>query len=849
MTEKLNSELETEQNSVSLPSASEHHADEKIRKNKIEVLASEGEVKKERRIDRTLEIMQENSERASALAAERTAVFEYGSEYRKMLIARENKRAAEEKARLEAEERKAEAVRETERNVEIEAFKERERAELERRTKQTQTILEELNKEKLREESVCAVAEESCTAKSEAPETEIKEAETEKTEKKRDTDQTFKISTEETERIILNIDPNKITMGLDCPSGENIIHIPSLYCAPQNASCNSNSEMNSTNRTEIESQNTGYGGLYSKASNEPVGNLYYGGVYTPPNESFYRDYYNDANELYDKELIDEYQKFLSDREAVQSDIAFGAPDDFGALDDYEKALEEKHFSKYDGVDTEREHADISIGMDTSDPQGEDINIFAKTELSRRLGAYHKQESLLKSKLKKIDSKKNNLSYAESVRLTVEKIGMHKEIVEIAIEALRACVYAQSRVNISKHKKFLVKEIFAYNFAVREYETLTGKQLERISPQIADDVIEGKICDPIPNVYYVDDGHHRPENIIHYEPHISNETTYSDGTSVDSVDPELSDDSVYDDAEAREKEKIFEKEYSKRVSEIRRISERDVLLIALRNEYKLSRYETEYHMLQHTFSVNNRQKVKMMRKLDKKITKIRSNLRRSIKLERDDNRRYYYLLTVDPMKERVSRDARRDVLDALKLRLEILLSERAEINERIIALYGGSDKNLRNLKIERKAAGVRRKYTKVMYRRQQRLAAKVQRMKAPSDLKEKFFELLNKKIEKVSILEEKIYRLKRGKCKGKALRELVRDVKNVRRAIKYVDTDIKYVMKKLRRHQQRYEDDRSWAITLIVFSAVAVALVVGWYFYGDLVKAYLYDIWTRIKARF
>ena len=830
MAEKTDNKLESEYIDSSLPSASELSADEKLkalsalikekgktaenRKDKIEKLAEADEKIKERRIDEAREMLEENTERARAVALERTAILEYGSEYRKALIARENKKARVEKALQEEKEREQELTRENERSLEIEAFKERERDELEKRTLRAQMILDELKKDSVCKNNADENVEEAYTEETSCVE-ENESENIENLEKKDDTAETVSNNEEDSERIVLNIDPSIIGKQAESVSGENIIHIPPLYCVAQNANYDLHSN-GIPNHPELKLENEGFDRSYPEL-------LY---------ESLYRDYYRDANELYNKELVDEYEKFLGGRGGALSDGA-------GALSDV---------SDYEA--SEEEHADISIGMDRRGSSDEDIGIFAKTELSRRLSAYHKQENLLRGKLKKIEAKHRNLSYAENVRLTVEKIGIHKEIVEVAIEALRACVYANSRANISKHKKFLEKEIFRYNSALGEYETLTGKQLVRLSPKMVDDIVEGRICEPIPNVYYADDAHHMPESgITSYEPHISSEPTASNETVTLDRYPEMTEEFDSDYEESQEEERAFAKEYFKRISEIRRLSERDVLLIALRNEYKLSEYETEYHMLQHSFSANNRQKVKRMRKLDKKISKIRSNLKRSIKLERDDNRRYYYLLTVDPMKERVSHDARRDVLDALKLRLEILLAERAEINERIIALYGGSDKNLTKLKIERKAAGVRRKYTKVMYRRQQKLAARAQRMKAPEDLKEKFFTLLNKKTEKVAILEEKIYRLKKGKLRGMARRELERDVKNAKRSIKYIDADMRYVMKKLRRHQERYEDDRAWAITLIVFSIIAVVCVVGWYFFGDTVKAYLWDIWIRIKAKF
>ena len=921
MTEKLNNELEAEC-VESVPNLQDPSSEEKLqalsakineadkrnegRKDKIERLTLFSEMNKERRIDQAREIMDENSERAKAAAIERAAILEYGSEYRRTLIARENKRALIEKALRDEREREEQLARESERISEIEAFKEREREELEKRTQRVQMMLEGLNgvisREKTaKDEAVSAadnedfeeaapsqpaIAEEpetdeaavqfAATEEPKAEEAEIIETAEEKTEENVNTTEPVSNYQGDSERIILNIDP---TVTGSCAAGmsdDNVIYIPQSYCMPQNAIY------------DLQIGTFSAGSDTKQKTEQPVRRhpeLAF--------ESDYRDYYRGADELYNRELVDEYEKFLGGREqtlAAEADNLDAAAEYNAALlkdarleyeaklsrdarVEYEAALSMDERLEYEAMlsryaQSKNEPAayegnslefntfgavvgnsDISIGMDRKSLPEEDIGIFAKTELSRRLSAYHKQEGILKGKLKKIENKRKNLSYADRVRLTVDKINVHKEIVEVAIDALQASVYAKSKANISKHRKFLEKEILQYNSALGEYNTLTGRHLAKISPAIAKDVIEGRICEPIPNVYHVDDPHDRPEPSSPYEGSITqaqnrfNDDVRSLGFEGNTVDAD------FDYERSREDEKAFSKEHSRRIAEIRQISERDVLLVALRNEYKLSRYEAEYHMLQHSFSANNKNKIKRMRKLDNKISKIRSSLKRSIRIERDDNRRYYYLFTVDPAKEPIRSDANREELDALRLRLEILLSERREINERIIALYGGSDKSLGKLKIERKAAGVRRKYTKMMYKRQQKTAIKVGRMKAPEDLKEKFFTLLNKKTEKVASLEEKIYKLKRGKYRGRARRELERDVKGARRAIKYVDSDMKYLMKKLRRHQERYEDDRSWAITLICFSIIAVACVLGWYFFGDAVKAYALDIWERLKARF
>ena len=847
MTDELNKAEEYSAKKTALPTASETMAKEKLkalaglisetdknaesRKGAREKLAAESEINKERRLDETRGIMEENSERARAVAIERVTSLEYGAEYRKIIIARENKKAAERKARLEAEEKEADILRENERKSEIDAFIEKEREELKARSLLTKRIFEEISKEEAplqteeteeteaqhevrsrieEEEEVIPHGEAACE---ELPESRIQN-------EKCDTDESLTTDNEETDRIILNINPGINKQSAEMPKPENFIHIPALYFNPQ-------VDVNDDLRNP---RNLGMRDSGAQDSVEFRGREYPELSY----ESTYRDYYKEAEELYNRELLDEYGKHL-----VQKDGVPYNPDDAAMYP--EESLLSLSDTSYDASYMEGQE-DIGIGIDRKNASEDDIGGFAKVELSKRLSAYHKQESILKSNLKKIESKQKNTSYAENVRLTVEKIGVHKEIVEVAIEALRACVYVGSRVNISKHRRFLEKEIFRYNSAVGEYETLTGRQLTKLSSKMAADIEQGRICQPIPNVYYVNDWHNQPESVNYYEPRVQNEASYM----AEQVDAPSLDDEDYDSdfGEAREREKIFAKERAKKVNEIRRLSERDVLLVVLRNEYKLSKYETEYHMLQHTFSIKRKQKAKKMQKLDRRISKIRNNLRRSLKLERDDNRRYYYLFTVDPMKERVKKEARREELDALKLRLEVLLREREEINERIIALYGGSDKNLRKIKIDRKATGVRKKIVKMMYRRQERIAARVQRMKAPEDLKEKFFAILNKKTEKVGVLEEQIYKLKKGRLKGKARRELEREVRRAKSSIKYIDSDMKYIMKKLKRHQERYEDDRAWAITLIVFSLLAIAGVACWYFFGESIKAYFADIISK-----
>ena len=511
-----------------------------------------------------------------------------------------------------------------------------------------------------------------------------------------------------------------------------------------------------------------------------------------------------------------------------------------ALSRYEENLEAKQLA--DSEDESISHEEFV------ERHLQNANAFAKTALIKKLSDYRKSEAQLAKKIKRITAKQNTVSHEENIALIVEKIGLRKEITELAVEALTACVYAKAKFKTITYKRVLLSHINAYNAACDEYESHTGKPLAHISEEMADEVIAGIISAPIPNVYYYGnesdslspgDSVSLSEEMNH---RLEREATVEEAELYRLLSENYHEQFTGDELRERDKRK------AEKMSAIRRATERDLLLIGLRQDYQLMRIEAQRDMLANSFSTNKKQRNKKLSALERKIDKMHSETKRALKIERGDNSRFYLLLAMEGEKEKTKKRANKERLNALKMRLEVLLSEREEINERLIALYGGTDKKLTKTKINRKAGGVRKKHARSMYRKQRIIADRIDRIRAPLDMKEKAYALLNKKTACVATIEESYYKLRRLKPEGRAKRELLTDVRRAKAAMKTIDSDVKFLIKKMKRHQMRREEDRRWGQFLVFLVLLAAAGIALWYFFADDVTAYFAELVEKLGKK-
>ncbi len=537
-----------------------------------------------------------------------------------------------------------------------------------------------------------------------------------------------------------------------------------------------------------------------------------------------------------RDYTDEIQNSLPDAHiephGTQGEIFIGARKERGASDEKLRAADD-HSKIRHANDT---FAEIAEARGTYHSAA--VVSFDRAQLGRYLERFAKDEYALEKKLEKLDSRRKNATPEENISIIVGKIAVAKELCEISSEALGACVSVDSRTKLSKYKRILERRIDGYNILADEYESATGRAVERIDDGMVTDVIEGRLSKPIPTVhYYGADDDDRSGEWLNPDTDKARRQAEEERLIKEEYD-RYSSGVPYSEPTKAER-RAAAKQQAERMSRIKRAAERDMLLIGLRHEHQIASLETERDLLVNSYGKNKRENSKEIKAIDRRIAKLRRESSRAAKAEREENSRYYLLPAIPLADEKKKKRARLDRLEALRLRLDVLLAERESLNERLIALYGGSDKKLKVAKIKRKARTVRRKSANAMYKKQAAVAKKIDRFKAPEDMKERAYELLNKKTECAATIEENKYKIKKLKPEGRARTEMLGEIKRAKKTMRRTERELKYMMRRLARQEERYKSDRRWIVVVAVLLILAAVCVGIWYFFGDSIKGYFY----------
>lgn len=574
--------------------------------------------------------------------------------------------------------------------------------------------------------------------------------------------------------------------------------------------------------------------------------------YAPENKEFR---YEPFCEEYDGEPFAERYHSTGVTEPYAADLGRYSPEGYGldsdraAVRHYESAMAKKQRTERRASDKNERAEDELCDLerrrledaehDEHKYRTEGIDFYAKNQLSKRLDKFYKEEALLLKRQKKLSREQAKASPEENAALIVEKLAIAKELCEMAADALSACVYVGSRTRTGKHKRLLASYVDSYNRICDEYERQTGRPLDRVERSMVEDVMAGRLYQPIQNVYY----HGMEDDVVHSGITLETEREHrleAEDLLIADEYARYVDEGAYPDLTVKEK-RAASKRRSERMSAVRRAAERDVILIGLRTEYRIAELEARRDVLTYSYDLDKWDRTAELRRIEKKINRIRASERRATDLEREDNSRYYYLSAVDAREERVKSGARRERLEALRLRLDVLLAERESINERLIALYGGSDNRFKRAKIARKAGGVRKKAAKLMFKGQRDIARRIDKIKAPVDMKERAMELLNKRIADAAEYEAAKYTLKKLRPLGRARDELIHTIKSSKKSLKSHEREIRYMLKKLKKQEERYRSDREWAGFLIILFLIAALSAFAWMTFGDEVIAYINEL--------
>lgn len=508
--------------------------------------------------------------------------------------------------------------------------------------------------------------------------------------------------------------------------------------------------------------------------------------------------------------------------------------------------EKKRFERdADDVAAEEEYRAVCVEGELQAFEKDKVDVYEVAQLNKAISRFYREENDCARKIQKIEAKQKDSDNERNIALIVEKISLEKEICELAVEMLGACVYVSARGKIVRHEKLLRSHIDKYNRYCEEYEGCTGRALHRLDYGMIEDVLEGRISRPIPNVYYY--GAEGEAVYNSSDPELDRIRREEDEYAAVSREYEryIEDGGRIDPTPAERR--AFDKQKASRISAIRRATERDVLLVALRNEYRLESLEARRDILVNSYGSDKGRVMKELRTIERSMSKVRAASRRSIPVEREDNTRFYLLSALNPDDEKVRDGASRDRLASLRQRLEVLLSERESINERLIVLYGGSDKKLKKAKITRKAAAVRRKSARRSFKKQGDLARRIERFDVSSDMKEKAYALLNQKTAAVAHADEIRYKITHLNARGRARGELYSEFKRAKREIKRTDSEIRYMMRRLKKIEDRNSDRRELAILFALIAAFALVVGVVWLTSGDAIVGYFKELFAKLRG--
>ena len=241
-------------------------------------------------------------------------------------------------------------------------------------------------------------------------------------------------------------------------------------------------------------------------------------------------------------------------------------------------------------------------------------------------------------------------------------------------------------------------------------------------------------------------------------------------------------------------------------------------------YEINKLKREHSMLGYTHTLGGYSEQKSARIKKAQISRRLSKLSAAVKCERIQSRVWYTVSLDRTEGNPKKRERNATELESVLRRVEMLLSERDRIGEKLTELYTGAAED----GIEEKAG---RRYVRAArrsYKAQRSVAKEVRRLRAPDDLREKIIALINERTGLSAELAMTEHKLSRSHYTGAARRGARRSVRDMRRKIKYLDSDIKQFMKRARRHDTTYRENGkqlAW-----IFGTLAVlGLIAGAYF--------------------
>ena len=411
----------------------------------------------------------------------------------------------------------------------------------------------------------------------------------------------------------------------------------------------------------------------------------------------------------------------------------------------------------------------------------------------------REASGLESKIKKAEGN-------DRVVLLLDTVVACKKRFDVLADMLKQCCRTRNSKYISRYKKKLVECIRQYNSLTDEYLAISGKQLTKIPESVAADIIAGREYSPIPDITY-NRRFARPggENVVNLIPGVvvenavSSETFSDMNKLVDKINNQI-----------LVSEAAIKKYYFFRISAIER-------------DENIKRYYFDDMAGADKKRCKGRAESERNRKA---IARLRAELRKALAEERRLNDDYYSVVYTNPMAVKLPVGAVREDVILARRRIVALLNERHRINADLVAICSGSSVDPNALPTSEKYQNVRMKGARASKRRLQgkrKLLRQLNLVEAGE--KQRITDIMNDKIAAESNLKLFIYRLQKEKHNRKGRKLLLRDIKRTNHAIKSLDRELKYMLKRAVMKQRSRRIARA-DIVLDVLLAVIILCAIG-----------------------
>ncbi|MBO5009811.1 MAG: hypothetical protein J6D20_03835 [Clostridia bacterium] len=433
-------------------------------------------------------------------------------------------------------------------------------------------------------------------------------------------------------------------------------------------------------------------------------------------------------------------------------------------------------------------------------------IMTEKDLKRRLRESSRELARLHNELDRKSRDKHNAWGIDKSVLVAECFAIEKKIIDNLAADLHAACQVSAVKDIQSVKKDLAYEIKQYNRLVSEYRAATGNVLTPASDSIPQDIIAGKLYSPIAKVGCI----HNADDDLEAEIGLMSRNTYG-----------VEDDDISEAGRAAFRSNVIAQ------------ANKDFTFITRRADYRISMLESERDMLEYRFGKESSQVKREKKAITKLIEQIKAEHKAALRYENSDNRRYYAAVTANPRTMTLrNRRADRTRIAALRSRIISLLNERDLINGKLMALYGGEGEGTLG-SINQTFRRVKNNAAAKSKKKQKSLAKVVKSLPITVKDKERFYDLMNKKVDAESTIAFVKYRMKKGKLHKADMLCAKRDIKELKAKVSRIEKDIKDLMKSVKQRISEVESGSTWLVAfmfVLVLIAAGIALYV--YFFGD-----------------